>query len=237
MAVGNPGSGRSRQNLENRSTMTRMQVLLSDEGRSVMKSTPRCDHGRLGMGNGTSLPEGRWRELLEMAQSGQPWTNLLTSLAMFGHQKRSLSSERVALAPGWPVPSEVCDEWMRGVRCVLGTYWWLGGQPGGLGLAVDGGVIPRELRAGWSANGGVNSRKRRDGRAANGGDNSRERRDGWAANGGENSREQRDGRAANGGVNSREPRDGRAANGGVTPREPRDGRAANGGINSRERRA
>ncbi len=136
MAVGNPGSGRSRQNLENRSTMTRMQVLLSDDGRSVMKSTPRCDQGRLGMGNGTSLPEGRWRELLEMAQSGQPWTNLLTSLAMFGHQKRSLSSERVALAPGWPVPSEVCDEWMRGVRCVLGTYWWLGGQPGGL----DGGV-------------------------------------------------------------------------------------------------
>jgi len=28
-------------------------------GRSVMKSTPRCEYGRLGMGSGWSLPVGR----------------------------------------------------------------------------------------------------------------------------------------------------------------------------------
>ncbi len=51
--------GMRRQNFEKRSMMTRMQVLPSEAGRSVMKSTPRCDHGRLGMGNGRSLPAGR----------------------------------------------------------------------------------------------------------------------------------------------------------------------------------
>ncbi len=72
-----------------------------------MKSTPSCDQGQLGTGSGRSLPDGRWRVLLAMAQSEQPWTNLLTSLAILGHQKRSFSSERVSLAPGWPVPKEV----------------------------------------------------------------------------------------------------------------------------------
>ncbi len=87
-----------------------------------MKSTPRCDHGRLGMGNGRSLPDGRWRGLFDMAQSGHPCTNLLTSLAILGHQKRSCSSERVLLAPGWPVPKEVLAEKMSGVHCDRGTY-------------------------------------------------------------------------------------------------------------------
>ncbi len=125
------------QNLEKRSMMNKIHVLPSETGKSMMKSTPRCDQGRLGVGNGKSLPAGRWRELLEMAKSGQPCTNLLTSLAILGHQKRSRSSERVALAPGWPVPREVWVVWMRGVHWVLGTYWWSGGQPGGLA----GGVV------------------------------------------------------------------------------------------------
>ncbi len=70
----------------------------------------RCDQGRLGTGSGRSLPDGRWHGLLAMAQSEQPWTNLLTSLAILGHQKRSFSSEWVLLAPGWPVPREVWTE-------------------------------------------------------------------------------------------------------------------------------
>ncbi len=86
IAVGRFLSGIKRQDLENLSTTTRMHVLPSDAGRSVTKSTPRCDHGRLGTGSGRSLPAGRWRGLFEMAHSSQPWTNLLTSLAMFGHQ-------------------------------------------------------------------------------------------------------------------------------------------------------
>ncbi len=131
MAVGSPLRGRRRQDLENRSTITSILVLPSDGGRSVMKSTPRCDQGRLGTGSGRSLPDGKWRGLLEMAQSEHPWTNLRTSWAMFGHQKRSFSSERVALAPGWPVPNDVWTEWMRGVRCALMTYCLPGGQPGG----------------------------------------------------------------------------------------------------------
>ncbi len=86
--------------------MTRMHVLPSEGGRSVTKSTPRCDQGRFGTGSGRSLPAGNGRGLLDMAQSGHPCTNLLTSLAILGHQKRSRSSERVLLAPGWPVPRD-----------------------------------------------------------------------------------------------------------------------------------
>lgn len=52
--------------------ITRMHVLPSEAGRSVMKSTPRCDHGRLGMGRGKSLQDGKWRGVFEVAQSGQP---------------------------------------------------------------------------------------------------------------------------------------------------------------------
>ncbi len=87
MAVGRPLRGRRRQLLENLSIMTRIHVLPSEGGRSVMKSTPRCDQGRFGTGSGRSLPDGRWRGLLEMAQSGHPYTNLRTSRAMLGHQK------------------------------------------------------------------------------------------------------------------------------------------------------
>ncbi len=86
MAVGRPLRGRRRQLFkvqgffiylfENLSTMTRIKVLPLDGGRSVMKSTPKCDHGRVGTGSGRSLPDGRWRGLLEMAQSEHPCTNL-----------------------------------------------------------------------------------------------------------------------------------------------------------------
>ncbi len=75
MAVGKPLRGRRRQLFENLSTITRIQVLPLEAGRSVMKSTPKCDHGRAGTGSGRSLPDGRWRGLLEMAQSGHPCTN------------------------------------------------------------------------------------------------------------------------------------------------------------------
>ncbi len=138
-------------NFENLSTMTNMQVLPFDGGRSVMKSTPKCDHGRVGTGSGRSLPDGRWRGLLETAQSEHPCTNLLTSWAMLGHQKRSFSNERVPLAPGWPVPRDACAEWMIGVRCLRGTYCRPGGQPGGsevetLGLRMDSGAHWMGLR-------------------------------------------------------------------------------------------
>ncbi len=69
MAVGEPFRGIKRHDLENRSMMTRMNVLPSEGGRSVAKSTPRCDQGHCGMGKGRSLPDGRWRGLLEMALS------------------------------------------------------------------------------------------------------------------------------------------------------------------------
>lgn len=79
MAVGRPLRGRRRQVLEKRSMTTSTHVLQSEAGRSVMKSSPRCDQGRLGMGSGRSLPDGRWRGLLEMAHSEQrifshPWS-------------------------------------------------------------------------------------------------------------------------------------------------------------------
>ncbi len=38
---------------------TRTQVLPSEAGRSVMKFTPRYDQGRLGMGSGRSLSDGK----------------------------------------------------------------------------------------------------------------------------------------------------------------------------------
>ncbi len=69
MAVGEPFRGIKGHDLENRSMMTRMNVLPSEGGRSVAKSTPRCDQGRCGMAKGRSLPNGRWRGLLEMALS------------------------------------------------------------------------------------------------------------------------------------------------------------------------
>lgn len=45
MAVGNPFRGISLHALENISLITRMQVFPSEAGMSVMKSSPRCDHG------------------------------------------------------------------------------------------------------------------------------------------------------------------------------------------------
>ncbi len=126
MAVGRPLRGNRRQDLENRSMMTKTQVLPSEAGRSVMKSTPRCGQGRLETGNGRVC-------LMEMAQSEQPCTNPLTSLAILGHQKWSFSNERVPLAPGWPVSRDVYTEWISGVRHALVMYCKPGGQPGGAG--------------------------------------------------------------------------------------------------------
>ncbi len=131
MAVGRPLRGIRRQDFENRSTIPSMHALPLEGGRSVMKSTLRCDQDRLGMGRGLSLPDGRWRGLFEMAHSEHPCANLLTFWAMSVHQKRSFSIERVLFAPRWPVPREQCTEWMRGVRWVLVTYCNPGGQPGG----------------------------------------------------------------------------------------------------------
>ncbi len=76
MAVGKPLRGMSLQAFENRSTATNIHVLPSDGGKSVTKSTPRCDQGRRGMGRGGSFPDGRCRGVLDMAHSGHPLTYL-----------------------------------------------------------------------------------------------------------------------------------------------------------------
>ncbi len=73
-ADGNPRSGINLQDLENRSTTTRMVVNPFEGGRSVAKSTPRWDQGRWGMGKGTSFPSGRRRGVEEMAQIEHPLT-------------------------------------------------------------------------------------------------------------------------------------------------------------------
>ncbi len=52
IAVGRFLRGIKRQDLENRSTITRIHVLPFEAGKSVTMSTPRCDHGRLGTGSG-----------------------------------------------------------------------------------------------------------------------------------------------------------------------------------------
>lgn len=49
--------------------ITRMQVFPLGAGKSVIKSTPRCDNERPGMGRGRSLPDGRWRGSLEIVHS------------------------------------------------------------------------------------------------------------------------------------------------------------------------
>ncbi len=95
MAVGSPFRGTRRQAFENLSTVTKMQVLPSDAGKSVTKSTPRCDYGHRGMGRGRSFPDGKWQGVFAMAHSWHPLTYLLMSLAIPGHQKRSCSNERV----------------------------------------------------------------------------------------------------------------------------------------------
>lgn len=69
MAVESPFSGISWQALENLSMITRMQVFPLGAGKSVIKSTPRCDNERPGMGRGRSLPDGRWRGSLEIVHS------------------------------------------------------------------------------------------------------------------------------------------------------------------------
>jgi len=53
--VGKPGSGISLQAFEKQSTTTKIQVWESEEGRLVIKSTPRCDQGLVGIGSGTSF--------------------------------------------------------------------------------------------------------------------------------------------------------------------------------------
>lgn len=68
-AVGRPLRGISLQALENLSMVTRIHVLPSEGGRSVTKSTPRCDQGRCGMGSGSNFPVGKCQGTLVMAQS------------------------------------------------------------------------------------------------------------------------------------------------------------------------
>ena len=58
-AVGSPGKGRRWQDLENRSTTTRIVVLPCEGGSSVRKSTERCHHVRCGTGRGCNFPLGR----------------------------------------------------------------------------------------------------------------------------------------------------------------------------------
>ncbi len=140
MAVGRPLRGNRWQELENRLMTMRTQVLPSEADRSMMKSTPRYDQDRLGTCSGRSLPDGKRRRVLETAQSEQLCMNLLTSLVILGHQKRSFSNERVPLAPGWPVPRDVCTEWISGVRRALVMYCKPGGQLGGVGVETLEGV-------------------------------------------------------------------------------------------------
>jgi len=123
MAVGKLLRDTNWQALENLSTITRMQALPSEGGRLVTKSTPRCDQGQHGTGSGRSLPAGKWREVFEMVQSWHPCTNFLMSCAMLDHQKQPLNSERVWLAPGWPVPTEEWTDVIRGILWVLWTPW------------------------------------------------------------------------------------------------------------------
>ncbi len=87
--------GTRRHALENLSTVTRMQVLPSDAGKSVTKSTSRCAHGHRGMGRGRNFPDGKWWGVFAVAHSRDPLTYLLMSLAIPGHQKQSFISERV----------------------------------------------------------------------------------------------------------------------------------------------
>lgn len=105
-AVGRPLRGISLQALENLSMVTRIHVFPSEGGRSVTKSTPRCDQGCCGMGSGNSFPEGKCRGTLVMAQSWQPWINSLTSWCIPGHQYFCWIDAHVLVAPGWPVPTE-----------------------------------------------------------------------------------------------------------------------------------
>lgn len=55
-----PCDGIRWQSFENLSTMTKMHVCPSHGGRSVMKSTPRCDQSWLESGRGRSLPDVKW---------------------------------------------------------------------------------------------------------------------------------------------------------------------------------
>lgn len=83
-------------------------------GRSILKSILGCDRGQFGIGRKLRLSEGMWQGVFEMAQSWHPLTKLLMSLAIFGHL--------VWLAPGWPVPKEKSEDWIKLSCCDLGTY-------------------------------------------------------------------------------------------------------------------
>ncbi len=115
-----------------------------------------------------------------------------------GGQRAWVSGNPASLSQRWSSGLEsaaIRQAWVRGrpagIESEAGRWALIQQRAGGLGLAMDGGVISCERWAGWSMNGGVNSHERRDGWAANGGVNYRERRDRWAANGGVNSRERR----------------------------------------------
>lgn len=63
------------------------------------------------------MPDGKWHGVLDMVQSEHPCTNLLTYLAILDKQKWSHSSERVLLAPGWPVPEMSAQS--ESIGCVV----------------------------------------------------------------------------------------------------------------------
>ncbi len=134
---------------------------------------------------------GRWA-----ADGGVDWGSGKLAFPANGSQRAWVSGNPASLSQrqsGGLESAAIRRAWIRGRpagnEAEAGRRALSQRRAGGLGLAVDGGVISCERWAGWAANGGVNSRERRDRWAANGGVNSRERRDGWAANGGVNSRE------------------------------------------------
>ncbi len=133
VAVGRPLMESSRQDFENRSTITSMHVLPSKSGRSVMKSTPRCDHGRLGMGNGRSFPAGKWQRLLEMAHVrtdlgrtfSHPWPCWATSSGFSAARGCCWRDEGSSLSLG-----DILYSWWAARRSGRGSIGgvWVGGS-------------------------------------------------------------------------------------------------------------
>ncbi len=117
MAVGRPLRGRRRQDLENQSITTSTHVLPSETGRSVMKSTPRCDQGRLGTGSRRSLPNGKWRGLLR-------WRSQNSAGRTFSHPWpywATRSDPTAARGCCWPLGGQCPEkcEWNESSECVV----------------------------------------------------------------------------------------------------------------------
>ena len=89
--------------LENRSTTTRITLFPLEVGRPVMKSMETWDHGRAGMGSGSSRPAGPWLLDLCCAQTGHAFTKVLTSPRILGHQNLLRINSKVHCTPAWTV--------------------------------------------------------------------------------------------------------------------------------------